>query len=193
MEVFEKIIERLKSEVNYNDGAETGLNQSIEIVNQAAAECKKTLHETMIELLSGAWVDSDKVQAVFGLDFTECLSLLDFSRTAGWWSIAGKTVEERAREGQKIETRFRLKNNNWIPCTDRLPNLEEYQRGNGRFLVTDGNRAYEAEFDIYESHTFGRSQMSTDWFVTDNCVTHWQNEPLPPEPYQPKGENNENS
>ena len=79
-------------------------------------------------------------------------------------------------------------NNGWIACTDRLPTREEYQRGNGRFLVTDGNRTYEAEFDIYESHTFGKSRMSTDWFVTDKCVTHWQNEPLPPKPYQPNGE-----
>ncbi len=37
-EVFEKIIERFKSEVNYNDGAEIGLKQSIEIVKQASAE-----------------------------------------------------------------------------------------------------------------------------------------------------------
>lgn len=36
--VFEKIIERFKSEVNYNDGAETGLKQSVEIVKQEAAE-----------------------------------------------------------------------------------------------------------------------------------------------------------
>lgn len=78
-------------------------------------------------------------------------------------------------------------NNGWIPVSERLPTTEEYQRGNGRFLVTDGNRTYEAEFDIYESHTFGKSRMATDWFVTDKCVTHWQNEPLPPE-YQPKGE-----
>ena len=35
-EVFSKIIERFKSEVNYNDGAETGLKQSIEIVKQEA-------------------------------------------------------------------------------------------------------------------------------------------------------------
>ena len=79
-------------------------------------------------------------------------------------------------------------NNGWIPCSWRLPTTEEYQRGNGRFLVTDGNRTYEAEFDIYESHTFGKSRMAIDWFITDKCVTHWQNEPLPPKPYQPKGE-----
>lgn len=34
--IFEKIIERFRSEVNYNDGAEIGLKQSIEIVNQEA-------------------------------------------------------------------------------------------------------------------------------------------------------------
>ena len=79
-------------------------------------------------------------------------------------------------------------NNGWIPCSGLLPTTEEYQRGNGRFLVTDGNRTYEAEFDIYESHTFGKSRMAIDWFITDKCVTHWQNEPLPPQPYQPKGE-----
>ena len=39
-EVFEKIIERLKSEVNYNDGAEIGLKQTTEIVKQEAEKCK---------------------------------------------------------------------------------------------------------------------------------------------------------
>ena len=33
-EAFDKIIKRLKSEVNYNDGAEIGLKQAIEIVKQ---------------------------------------------------------------------------------------------------------------------------------------------------------------
>ena len=78
-------------------------------------------------------------------------------------------------------------NNGWIPCSERLPTAEEYQLGNGRFLVTDGIRTYEAEFDIYESHTFCKSRMASNWFVTDNCVTHWQNEPLP-EPYHLKEE-----
>lgn len=74
-------------------------------------------------------------------------------------------------------------NNGWIPVSDQLPTVEEYQRGNGRFLVTDGNRVYEAEYDIYGSHTFGKSQMAANWsdsFVTDKRITHWQNEPLPP-------------
>lgn len=92
------------------------------------------------------------------------------------------------QEAEEHVTDINVGNNGWIPCSERLPTTEEYQRGNGRFLVTDGNRTYEAEFDIYESHTFGKSRMATEWFITDKCVTHWQNEPLPPQPYQPKGE-----
>lgn len=97
-------------------------------------------------------------------------------------------VIELDRAIESVKQEAEQYNNGWIACTDRLPTREEYQRGNGRFLVTYGNRTYEAEFDIYESHTFGKSRMSTDWFVTDKCVTHWQNEPLPPKPYQPNGE-----
>lgn len=91
---------------------------------------------------------------------------------------AKEIVREVAAEYEQKESAEH--NNGWIPCSERLPTTEEYQRGNGRFLVTDGNRTYEAEFDIFESHTFGKSRMATDWFVTDKSVTHWQNEPLPP-------------
>ena len=100
-------------------------------------------------------------------------------------SVSRQTIDYAIEIVKKTAEEY---NNGWIPCSERLPTTEEYQRGNGRFLVTDGNRTYEAEFDIYESHTFGKSRMATDWFVTDKCVTHWQNEPLPPKPYQPKGE-----
>lgn len=99
-------------------------------------------------------------------------------------------VIELDRAIESVKQEAEQYNNGWIACTDRLPTREEYQRGNGRFLVTDGNRTYEAEFDIYESHTFGKSRMAIDWFITDKCVTHWQNEPLPPQPYQPNGEIN---
>lgn len=37
-EFIKKLIERLESEVNYNDGAEIGSKQAIEIVNQLAEE-----------------------------------------------------------------------------------------------------------------------------------------------------------
>lgn len=106
---------------------------------------------------------------------------LQFDSAKGYAHGVGNAIEIVKQEAEQH-------NNGWIPCSERLPTTEEYQRGNGRFLVTDGNRTYEAEFDIYESHTFGKSRMATEWFITDKCVTHWQNEPLPPQPYQPKGE-----
>lgn len=65
--------------------------------------------EIIKEILSGEWVDSDKVQSALGLSFNECFSLFDISRTAEWWSIVGKTEEERSRNGQKVVVRFRLK------------------------------------------------------------------------------------
>lgn len=51
--------------------------------------------------------DSHKVQKALGMGFKECLSIFDFVRTAEWWSIAGKTEEERQRNGQRIATYFR--------------------------------------------------------------------------------------
>ena len=63
----------------------------------------------LVDLLSGKWVDSKLVQELLGLSFNECFALFDFSRTADWWSIVGETEEERARDGQKIVTKFRLK------------------------------------------------------------------------------------
>lgn len=39
----------------------------------------------------------------------QCFAVFDFCRTAEWWSIAGKTEEERSREGQKITTCFRIR------------------------------------------------------------------------------------
>lgn len=61
------------------------------------------------KLLSGEWVDCNEVEEALGLSFIECFSLFDFSRTAEWWSVVGKTELERARDGQKIVTKFRLK------------------------------------------------------------------------------------
>lgn len=75
-------------------------------------------------------------------------------------------------------------NNGWIPVSDRLPNKEEYLKNDGRFIVTDGNRCYQAYLDIYEKQCFGIPRL--DGFRKDKCVIAWQ--PLPA-PYEPKGEN----
>lgn len=37
----------------------------------------------------------------------------------------------------------------WIKVSDRLPTREEYQKNDGRFIVTDGNRVEQGFFDIY--------------------------------------------
>lgn len=51
--------------------------------------------------------DSHKVQIALGMSFKECLSTFDFVRIAEWWSIVGKTEEERQRNGQKITILFK--------------------------------------------------------------------------------------
>ena len=67
----------------------------------------------------------------------------------------------------------------WIPCSERLPNKEEYLKDDGRFIVTDGNRRYQGLFDIYDG------KFKHDRFdcilEEDKCVIAWQ--PLP-EPYK---------
>lgn len=75
--------------------------------------------ETVRDLLEGKWVDTDKVQKALGMSFTECFSIFDFSREASWWSIVGKTEEERAREGQCVVTRFRVKGGGGENGTER--------------------------------------------------------------------------
>lgn len=67
-------------------------------------------NKVLKRLLNGEWVDTDEVEKALGITFADGYKRFDFSRTADWWSIIGTTNEERAREGQKITTRFRLKN-----------------------------------------------------------------------------------
>lgn len=64
--------------------------------------------------LNGEWVESDIVQELLRLSFSECFFLFDFARTSEWWSIIGKTEEERKRNGQKVTILFRIKG---VPCT----------------------------------------------------------------------------
>ena len=73
-------------------------------------------------------------------------------------------------------------NDGWIPCEERLPSKEEYQKCNGQFIVSDGNRTYATYFDIYDTLRFG--EPTIEKFRIDKCVIAWQ--PLP-QPYV-KGE-----
>ena len=67
----------------------------------------------------------------------------------------------------------------WVPCSKRLPNLYEYTKNNGLFIVSDGNRSYSEWYDIYDKRRFGEPTMSG--FRIDYAVTAWM--PLP-EPYK---------
>lgn len=65
--------------------------------------------ETLRDFVEGKWVESEKIQRALNMSFSECFAKFDFSRKAEWWSCVGKTAEERAYEGQKVTTYFRLK------------------------------------------------------------------------------------
>lgn len=62
----------------------------------------------------------------------------------------------------------------WIPVSERLPNRYEYQKNDGRFIVTDGNRTYQNFYDIYNGQFRSTRRI-------DKCVIAWM--PLP-EPYK---------
>ena len=51
-EFVENLIAKLQSDVNYNDGAEVGAKQAIDIVNQLAEAYKKQTHENGIAEVS---------------------------------------------------------------------------------------------------------------------------------------------
>lgn len=109
---------------------------------------------------------------------------VDYGKTIGLndaISIAKELAEEFATDINVVS------NNGWIPCSDRLPNKEEYLKNDGRFIVTDGNRVYQSIYDIYICHCFRTSHSlpfgpsyKTSYEI-DNCVIAWQ--PLP-EPYK---------
>lgn len=67
----------------------------------------------------------------------------------------------------------------WVPVKDRLPSVEEFQKNDGRFIVTDRNKVYQDWFDIYTG-VFMREGFS-GILSEDICVFAWQ--PLP-EPYK---------
>lgn len=74
----------------------------------------------------------------------------------------------------------------WIPISERLPTITEYQENDGRFIASDGNRTYQNWFSIYdgffitEDNEFGSLLKLKE----DKCIIAWQ--PLP-KPYK-KGE-----
>ena len=89
----------------------------------------------------------------------------------------GKAIDQCKEIVQEVAKEY-----GWVSVQDRLPSKEEYQKCNGQFIVSDGNRTYATYFDIYDTLRFGEPTMEK--FRIDKCVIAWQ--PLPA-PYQ-KGE-----
>lgn len=93
-------------------------------------------------------------------------------------------VQEVAKEYGKDTN---VRSNGWIPCSERLPNWNEYEKNDGRFIVTDGNRVYQSIFDIYFAngcfktlklfHFVGGTQSAS--FEVDKCVIAWMELPAP--------------
>jgi hypothetical protein len=73
-------------------------------------------------------------------------------------------------------------NNGWIPCSERIPNKDEYNKNDGRFIVSDGNKTYQCLFDVYDGEfkKLEYNRKGTYMEYLDNLVIAWQ--PLP-EPY----------
>ena len=101
-----EMTEEYEKEHSWELSRNTFINKAVKHIKEASTSDDMT---TIMELLSGKWVDSNRVQKALGMDFSECFAMFDFARTAEWWSLVGKTKEERARNGQKVSTYFRVK------------------------------------------------------------------------------------
>lgn len=94
----------------------------------AEKEAADALNAAKKSFLDGNWVESELVQKLTGMSFNECFSTFDFSRTASWWSVVGKTEEERQRNGQCIICSFKLKEGQVVD-PETLKVLEEVHEG----------------------------------------------------------------
>lgn len=95
------------------------IEEIIEYLDNSLADHNKwkgheDCHELIKAFLNGEWIESETIQNILNLSFAECFSLFDSSIKSEWWSIVGKTDEERQRNGQKITSFFKIKE---VPCT----------------------------------------------------------------------------
>jgi hypothetical protein len=157
---FEKIKERLK-EASYSAKILTAeckyvnLDRAVEIVNQVAEEYKdKLIKDIEFGIKASNADDTYTIGLRNGMRW--CLSLLD----------GKEPIFEDCNS-----------NDGWIPCSERLPSREEYQKCNGQFIVSDGNRTYATYFDIYDTLKFG--EPTIERFRVDKCVIVWRELPQP--------------
>lgn len=72
--------------------------------------------------------------------------------------------------------RLQPKVGEWIPVSKRMPNREEYLKSDGRCICTDGIRAYQSIFDIYDGK-FKYFSFRDSGLHEDEITIAWQ--PLP--------------
>ena len=102
-------------------------------------------------------------------------------KTIGDW-ISEETYKRKYNKTEIVELSEALINlkcmteqqgNSWIPVSERLPNMEECQKNDCRFIVTDGDRVYEDSFDYMAD-----GYMQPYWTYSTMCQpTAWM--PLP--------------
>lgn len=63
----------------------------------------------LIKLYNGEYADSDSILRCLGISFKEAVHIFEMSRECEWWSMCGKTEEERSRNGQKVTIKFKRK------------------------------------------------------------------------------------
>lgn len=91
------------------------------------------------------------------------------------WNIFPSYKMDKVEARKYCEAIEDMEHGGWILCGERLPNDAEYNKCNGQFIVTDGNRVYSEYFDKYDRKKFGEPTM--EGFRVDRCVIAWQ--PLP--------------
>lgn len=106
-------------------------------------------------------------EAIERIKIADCF---DYNGTNTVGNICSEEVKiiEKALEKQL--------NGGWIPISERLPNMDECQKNDNRFIVTDGNRRYQDWFDYVERY-FERCGCNGLGLKKDECVIAWQ--PLP--------------
>jgi len=69
----------------------------------------------------------------------------------------------------------------WIPESERLPSMEECQKNDCRFIVTDGNRRYQDWFNYIDGYFQSYNCNGTEFSLLrrDNLVVAWK--PMPEE------------
>lgn len=97
--------------------------------------------DTLVNFINGQWIDAKLIQKLLQIDFSEGTSKFAFSRNAEWWSIVGKTEEERSRNGQKITTVFKLDENK--SARKVISDLEHFVVSNLTYVAYRGDNDFD--------------------------------------------------